>query len=71
MKRTVYEYCPHCEDEIEMEWDVENDGYQTVCPNCGKTLMLCDECLHGEGSCGQCDFNRKTGRCRHSQKTEK
>lgn len=55
-RKIVTEYCPECEREIEMYWDVEVDGYQTFCPSCGERLMLCDDC----------DFDTATGSCRFS-----
>lgn len=69
MKNTIVEMCPHCEREIEMQWDTENDGYKAFCPNCGNTLMLCDECMHeGDGcDCNTCDWNEKTG-CKRYKK---
>jgi hypothetical protein len=48
MKITVSEYCPECEYENELEWDIEKDGWKINCQNCGEELMLCDECLHHE-----------------------
>lgn len=42
------EVCPHCEAEVTVVWDVEKQGYQTTCPNCGKKIMLCDACLNAE-----------------------
>lgn len=40
----VTEYCPHCDREITVSWNVEQDGYQIYCPNCGETIMLCSMC---------------------------
>lgn len=40
----VTEYCPQCDREIAVLWDVEHDGYQIFCPNCGETIMLCSMC---------------------------
>lgn len=40
----VTECCPHCDREITVLWDVEQDGYQIFCPNCGETIMLCSMC---------------------------
>ncbi len=37
----VTEYCPHCDRETTVLWDVEQNGYQIYCPNCGETIMLC------------------------------
>ena len=40
----VTECCPHCDREITVSWDVEQDGYQIFCPNCGEPIMLCSMC---------------------------
>lgn len=40
----VTEYCSHCEREIIVSWNVEQDGYQIFCPNCGEPIMLCSMC---------------------------
>lgn len=40
----VTEYCPHCDREITVLWNVEQDGYQIFCPNCGEPIMLCSMC---------------------------
>lgn len=45
MKKQVYELCPHCKKEVALLWDTETDGFEAVCPYCGKKLMLCSECL--------------------------
>lgn len=47
-KYKVYEMCPHCEEENELEWNVEIMGYVAECQNCGKKLLLCDECMHAD-----------------------
>ncbi len=59
----VTEVCPHCESEITMTWDVASRGYKAFCPVCGKRLMLCDECLHAEGSGGYCDYDSQSDSC--------
>jgi predicted RNA-binding Zn-ribbon protein involved in translation (DUF1610 family) len=41
---TIYEYCPHCCDEVELEERFEPQ----VCPNCGNVLFpcsMCEECI--------------------------
>lgn len=48
MLKTEVEWCPYCDTEIEIEWDVEKDGYQIICPNCKEKLMLCDACIHSD-----------------------
>lgn len=66
----VTEWCPNCENEIEMAWDVETRGYKAYCPACGGRLMLCDACQHlSNGTyCGGCDYCSDTDSCKHNQK---
>ena len=40
-------------------WDVEEQGYVAQCHHCGKLIMLCDECMHDEGSCIKCDWTKE------------
>lgn len=40
----ITEMCPHCGAETGIFWNVEKDGYQVFCPNCGKPMMLCSMC---------------------------
>ncbi len=60
---TVTEWCPHCENEIEMRWDTDTRGLKAFCPICGQRLMLCDECQQLGGPCNydsrtdSCEFN--------------
>lgn len=65
---TVTEYCPHCENEIEMRWDTDTRGFKAFCPVCGKRLMLCDECRH-TGRGGGCDYSSETDSCRYNPQT--
>ena len=44
----VHEYCPNCEYDNTIEWDVEKEGYVAYCPHCGAMVMLCDECMHAD-----------------------
>lgn len=46
MNFEVTEVCPHCGRENTLTWNVEADGYQVHCPNCGEKMMLCDACRH-------------------------
>lgn len=61
----VTELCPHCQSEIEMQWNTDTDGFKAFCPVCGKRLMLCDECLHSE-TVGGCDYDAVTDSCKHN-----
>lgn len=59
---SIIEVCPHCENEIEMQWDINKRGYKAFCPVCGKRLMLCSECMNS--GAGGCDYNSKNDSCR-------
>lgn len=65
---TVVEFCPNCETEVEMQWDVNIFGYKAYCPHCGGRLMLCDACLHpdGEYNVGECDYCSRTDSCKYN-----
>jgi len=60
--------CPHCDCENHFyNWDTSVNGWIGICAECGKEIMLCDECLHAEDnkeqSCDWCEaFNTKTGK---------
>ena len=70
-RNQVAEMCPHCENEVLMDWDVEKNGYQAYCPYCGKRLMLCDECIHaGDNPAGGCDYDSGTDSCCRRQDSE-
>lgn len=58
--KMVTEFCPHCNEEITMEWDVKENGYQAFCARCGWKLMLCSECLCEEDIC---DWSERKGFC--------
>lgn len=64
MKTTkVTEMCPHCQNEVTVQWDVENDGYELYCPYCGFPIMLCSMCDARDGKV--CDWAEIKG-CKHS-----
>ena len=68
-KFEVTEWCPHCESEITMTWDVRSMGYKAYGPVCGERLMLCDECQHSgpDGTyTGRCNYDSKTDTCKHN-----
>lgn len=73
----VTECCPHCDREITVSWDVEQDGYQIFCPNCGEPIMLCSMCDRGpcdwtENGCKYSDDRygkRKDGRRKYEADT--
>lgn len=69
----VSEWCPYCETEVEMRWDVGKMGYKAFCPICGNRLMLCDACQHTPegGYRGDCDYCTELDSCRYNQKEDK
>ena len=48
----IYEYCMHCESEVELEWDFKVQK----CPICGSYIVPCSLCpLLEKGECnGKC-----------------
>ncbi len=67
MIKNVTEFCPGCEREVILNWDIEQDGFRAFCPYCGERLMLCDECQHRDGE-PDCDYDSKTDSCRYNRK---
>ena len=67
MSGMIVEYCPNCETEIEMRWNVEEFGYKAYCPVCGNRLMICSECRDCEGNAIGCDYNSRTDTCRFNK----
>lgn len=51
----VEEYCPHCDNMIAVNVDEKLQHLETVCPVCGKKLMICSSCDRncdwGEAGC--------------------
>lgn len=47
------EYCPHCESEVTVPFYCEDPNFKSKCPNCGKRLMICSECINTYG----CDWD--------------
>lgn len=62
----VTEWCPHCETEVTLQWDIAEDGYKAFCPYCGNRLMLCAYCPRVE----QCDYDEETDSCYYNQKEQ-
>lgn len=73
IEKYVIEFCPNCETEIEMQWDVDRDGYKAFCPHCGERLMLCDECQHRTDGIfkDDCDYCTKSDTCRFNKPVDK
>lgn len=57
------EMCPHCQNEVTVQWNVEKDGYELYCPYCGFPVMLCSMCDARDGKV--CDWEEIKG-CKHS-----
>lgn len=66
------EVCPHCEREnVYPNWDVKTQSYVAICQECGKEIMLCDECLHADDNPGQkCNWCEEKGCFRHPKKDD-
>lgn len=67
MRKYITERCPHCETEVSLFWNTEQQGFVIYCPNCGKPILLCDECKHTDGETHDCDWSSETGRCHRSK----
>ncbi len=59
-KQTEYEYCPHCDSEIEVQ--LKETEYKVKCPNCDKTTFACSKCMANNPS-GNCDWDEATNQC--------
>lgn len=59
----VTEWCPHCEHEVTVQWNIDDDGMQIYCPYCGKPIMLCSYCDVRDG--GKCNWKEISG-CKYS-----
>lgn len=72
MEREEIEICPFCNKEIEKKWDVETEGYQITCTECGEKIMLCDACLHSEDNKQKdCDWTMEKGCFRKIKESRK
>ena len=59
----VTEWCPNCETEVTLQWDIAESGYEALCPHCEKRLMLCSCCPRQE----QCDYDKETDTCYYNR----
>ncbi|MGF7010663.1 hypothetical protein M2146_001187 [Lachnospiraceae bacterium PF1-22] len=53
----VWEWCPECENEVAILWDVEKHGFKTFCTHCGKALLLCSMCDNNSFCGPNCKHN--------------
>ena len=64
----VTEFCPECDREITLSWNVKEDGLKAFCPHCGNVLMLCAYCPATDSeSPVSCDYNSNTNSCRYNR----
>ncbi|MBO7235162.1 MAG: zinc-ribbon domain-containing protein [Alistipes sp.] len=59
--RNIYEYCPHCENEVELS----NRFEVQICPKCGRPILpcsLCATCLGWNADCPLRDDEIKMNR---------
>ena len=50
------EYCPHCDSEATVPFDLNCGHLSAICPECGARLMLCSYCPCRDGY-SVCDWN--------------
>lgn len=58
------ETCPHCDDAIPVVIDDDCFNYTTICPVCGKPMMLCTLCRWDAEDSGEpfrCNWNEVSG----------
>lgn len=67
---TVTEWCPHCESEIEMTWNVEDRGYKSFCPACGNRLCSAMS-ANTQMMRLPCDYERETVVASFNQKRKR
>lgn len=63
----VTELCPHCDSEVTLIWNLEEDGYQIHCPRCGAKIMLCSMCPMQY----RCDWCRNSAGYEHCSMMDK
>ena len=62
----VTEYCPACETEVTLYWDIRRDGLKSYCPVCGERLMPCSMCPEHR----RCDYDSDTESCFYNRGRE-
>lgn len=55
---TFTEYCPHCEQEVELRYEFRVHR----CPKCGKLIAPCNLCNHDLCDCDKCPLARITNK---------
>ena len=64
--------CPYCGCDdtkvIDSRYADDRQRRRRCCPVCGKRLMLCSECQHGEGS-KPCDYDSERDTCHLHQES--
>lgn len=66
--KEVNDLCPHCECEVDMKWNVKEQGLYAKCPHCGKPFMLCNYCPATDPESSEdCDYSVSTNSCRYKQ----
>lgn len=48
----IEEPCSHCDELVNVDWNLTEHGYVMYCPYCGKKMYLCNQCpLCSESNC--------------------
>lgn len=51
----VYEWCSHCEDEVELKAEFKVQ----ICPNCGRPILPCAMCDMDFNPCFKCPLEKE------------
>lgn len=52
---TAYEWCPFCEDEVELKAEFKIQ----ICPNCGRPIIPCSICDMERTPCFKCPLDEE------------
>lgn len=52
------ELCPGCDGMVAVKMDWNQPDLETVCPDCGRKLMICTACCDWNN---RCDWTKKGG----------
>ena len=48
----IEEPCSHCDELVNVDWNLTEHGYVMYCPYCGEKMYLCNQCpLCSESNC--------------------
>lgn len=66
--KEVNDLCPYCECEVDMKWNVREQGLYAICPYCHNKFMLCNYCPATDPDSSEtCDYDPEKNSCRYKQ----